>query len=410
MFLTKLAIKNLIRHKVRTLITAGIIAIAIFFYILLDGLILGMTNMSYDSVIDYQSGHIQIADNIYWEDMDKLPLRNLIAESDSIIEIIKAAPGYEAYSEEVDFTAMLNNGVNELPVLGKGIVPERFLQVYSLSDKFAEGSMFANGEYRAVMGYKLAELMNVTVGDYLTLLVRDKNSTFNTIDVEISGLLKTLNPTINRTIVYLPLDIVQKDLSIPDELSKIIIRLENKNMSTQSAEYIEKRLPEKNLGVHVWQNLEAISIAGAKNAGNQLIMVIILLIAGIAIVNTVILAALERMEEIGMMKAMGLEVREIVYTFVMESTGIGLLGGVIGVLMGIPAVFLMTRFGIDWTMLVNVDMAAFGIPVMGKLYSAWHIAAFVRVFFFGIIVSFLSSILPAYWAAKKDPVKAIYHR
>lgn len=410
MFLTKLAIKNLVRHKVRTLITAGIIAIAIFFYILLDGLILGMTNMSYDSVIDYQSGHIQIADNVYWEDMDKLPLRNLIAENDSIIDIIRSTPGYEAYSEEVDFTAMLNNGINELPVIGKGIVPEHFLQVYDLDDKFIEGNMFAAGEYRAVIGYKLAELMNVEVGDYLTLLVRDKNSTFNTIDVEIAGLLNTLNPAINRTTVYIPLDIAQNDLSVSGELSKIIIRLEDKNMSVKSAEYIAEHIPSENLGVHIWQNLEAISIAGAKNAGNQLIMFIILLIAGIAIVNTVILAALERMEEIGMMKAMGLEVREIVYTFVMESTGIGLLGGVIGVLMGIPAVFVMTKFGVDWTVLVNVDMAAFGLPVIGKLYSAWHISAFVKVFLFGIIVSFLSSILPAYWAAKKDPVKAIYHR
>ena len=58
------------------------------------------------------------------------------------------------------------------------------------------------------------------------------------------------------------------------------------------------------------------------------------MIAAIAIINTVILAALERMREIGTMKAMGLEVREIVYLFVMESTGIGILGGLIGLVMG----------------------------------------------------------------------------
>ncbi len=111
-----------------------------------------------------------------------------------------------------------------------------------------------------------------------------------------------------------------------------------------------------------------------------------------------------------MMKAMGLQNNEVVYTFVLESIGIGILGGVIGVLMGIGGVWMMITYGLDFEAMFGMDMASFGMPVIGKVYGVWNPAAFVKVVSFGIIVSFLASIWPAYRAADKDPVKTIYHR
>ena len=54
-------------------------------------------------------------------------------------------------------------------------------------------------------------------------------------------------------------------------------------------------------------------------------------------------------------------------------------------------------------------MASFGLPVLGKIYAVWNPIAFIEVFAFGVLVSLLASILPAYWAADKDPVESIYH-
>ena len=301
--------------------------------------------------------------------------------------------------------------MNELPVMGKGINPEKYFEVFNYEDQIIEGSMFKEGEYKAVIGKTLADLMNVGINDYIILLVKDRNETFNTIDVEISGIVNTSNPNINRNVVLLPIDVVQQSLNIDNRVSKIIITLDNRGNAKKAGIQLRETM-DKSTGneVYVWNELDAISIAGAKNAGNQMIMSIILLIAAIAIINTVILAALERMEEIGMMKALGLEVKEIVYTFVLESAGIGLLGGLIGLIMGVFGVWLLTAFGIDWGAMVSMDMASFGIPVIGKMYGAWNIAAFIKVFLFGLIISIVSSILPAHWAADKDPIKAIYHR
>ena len=411
LFLTKLAFKNLVRHRNRTIFTSIIIAMAIVIYIFFDSLIGGMTELSYETIIDYESGHLQVMAEGYWEEEDELPLDNLITVDEGLLAEVKNLSGYKASLAELSFSALLSNGIDDLPVIGKGIIPEDFLAVFNLDKQFVEGDIFRQDEYKAVLGKRLAELMDLGIGDYITLLVKDRNNSFNTIDVEIAGLLHTGNPNVNQNIVYLPLELARQALDVEGQASKIIIRLEDKGQAARVAEELELDLKNKNsrLAVYSWEDLEAFSFLGAAEMEKKVILTIILVIAAIAIINTVILAALERMEEIGMMKALGLQNREIVYTFVLESTGIGIIGGIIGIILGLATVWFLSVYGLDFEALYGMDMASFGLPVLGKIYAVWNPIAFIEVFAFGVLVSLLASILPAYWAADKDPVESIYH-
>lgn len=412
MFLIKMALKNLARHRNRTLITSSIIAFAIFFYIVFDSLIGGMVEMSYKSIIDYEAGHLQVMTEEYWEEEDEAPLKNLLTMEEQMMTAVKSLEGYKGASPELSFMALLNDGVSELPVIARGIIPEDFTETFPFRDQFVEGGMFSSGEAKVVLGKRLAELLQLKTGDYILLVFKDKMESYNTIEAEIAGLIHTGNPHVNQNIVYLPLALAQQALNLQDQVSKVIIRLQDKNSAMKLAQKLKDQIKnfDNGLGVYSWRQLEAVSFAGAKQSGNQLILAIILMIAAIAIINTVILAALERMTEIGMMKSMGLQVKEIIFTFVLESTGIGVIGGVAGALLGLGGVGLMTRFGIDFAALYGFDLGAFGVPVLDRIYGVWNPAAFIEVFVFGVIISLLSSILPAYWAADKDPIKAIYHR
>jgi len=411
MFLTRLAYKNLIRHKNRTIITSIIIAFAIFFYLIMDSLIGGMTQMSYDTIIEYEAGHIKLADQKYWAEKEELPLDNLLPEADEIFKIITDNPNYLNYLKELNFSARLNNGINELPVVAKGIEAAEFLNIFDLDNKFVKGKMFSEDKYQAVLGKRLADLMKLKVGDYFTLLVKDKYETFNTIDLEIAGLLQTINPNLNNNYVYLPLKISQSSLNVGQNLTDIIIKLEDKDQAEITAVELKNDLNTDfpALAAYPWQQLEAVTIASAKQAGNRLVMIIILLIAAIAIINTVILAALERMKEIGMMKSLGLKKSEIIYIFIVESTGIGILGGIIGLIMGLVGVLVMTNYGIDFTQMTGIELSKFGVPIIGEMYGIWNPNSFILVFTFGVVVSFLAAILPAYWAAAKDPVDALHY-
>lgn len=415
LFLTRLAFKNLTRHRNRTVITSIIIAFAVLTYILYDSLIGGMSEMSYATILDYEAGHLQVVTDAYWQaekEEKELPLEHLLMFDDELDREIQGVEGFVAAAPELHFFARLSNGLDELPVLAKGIDPEAMRGVFALEKQFVEGSMFALDEAKAVMGKRLADLMELTVGDYITLLVKDKAGHFNTIEAEIAGLVHTSNPNVNQNIIYLPLPLVAQRLNVGGGVSKVMIRLENKETAPKRAAELAGRIKkiDGRLAVYPWQELEAVTFIGAVELEKRVIFAIILLIGAIAIINTVILAALERMGEIGMMKALGLQNKEVVFTFVLESTGIGILGGVAGIMMGMTGVGLLAKYGVDFGGMVGLDITTFGMPIIGKIYGVWNPAAFVRVFLFVVLTSLLASILPAYWAADKDPVKTIYHR
>ncbi len=414
MFITKLGLRNLFRHKKRTVITAILISLAILIYLLTDSLMTGMYGLSFDNIINLESGQIQIADPAYWEEKDELPLENMMIVSDQLKSEIQNTKQYQAMAEQLRFSARMNNGIDEMPVTAIGIKAAQHHQVFTTENYIMEGQFFNSGEYQAVLGQSLAELMELSIGDYITLLVRTEGGTFNTIDLEISGLLKTPNPGINSSTVYMPLVIAQQSLNIGNKISQIVVRLD------ANRDNIEPIVKELNEGLNVlgmdfqgysWKDSarNVIAFSEAQSVETVAILSIILLIAAVGIINTTILAALERMKEIGMMKALGLKENEIIRAFMVEAAGIGVIGGLIGWLLSIAGVYYLAEIGISFNQLAGEELS-FGMPIVDVIYGTWNIPAFIFIFVFGVVVAVLASILPALWAAKKDPIKAIYHK
>jgi len=411
-FSLKLGLKNLTRQKRRNIITIFVIAFSFFGYLFMDSIMGGMEEMSFSNIKNYDTGNIQVMHPEYWEDKEKLPLENLIYLNQDTIDSIKNMDGVIGISPELRFQASLNNGIDETVVLGLGISPEQYSEVFATKNYIFEGSMFAPGESKAVIGVRLAELMDLKVNDYITLLIRTKEDTFNTIDVEISGLLNSPNPMINNGIVFVPLDIAQQALNIGNGVSLFALKTAsgNEDKITKALMDIFK---EKNLDLkaYSWRESAAsvIALSAAKKGGAATILSVVLLIGMIGIINNVILSALERTGEIGMMKALGMREWEIVFVFMVEATGIGILGGLAGCLIGFAGISYMAKYGFDLSYMGG-DMSEFGIPILDKIYGTWNIPAFSLLFILSVMVALLSSIIPAYWAAHKDPVKAIYHR
>ncbi len=412
MFSFKLGLKNLTRQKRRNILIILVIAFAFSSYLLMDSLMNGMEEMSFDNIKNYDTGNIQVAYPEYWEDRDELLLENLIVLNQDMEESIKSTDGILGMSPELRFKANLNNGIDEVAVRGVGISIEQYNQVFNTQNFIVEGSMFAPGESKAVIGTSLAELMDLKVNDYITLLVRTKEDTFNTIDIEIAGLVRAPNPMINNGIVFVPLDVARQALNVGNAVSMIALKTVSGDEDT-----VTKALTDsfKNKGLDLkaysWKESAAsvIALSAAKKGGIGAVLSVVLLIGMLGIINNVILSALERTEEIGMMKALGMREWEIVFVFMVEATGVGILGGLAGCLLGYAGVNALVKYGFSIAY-IGGDGSDFGIPILDRIYGAWNYPAFSFLFILGVIIAVLSSILPSYWAARKDPVKAIYHR
>ena len=412
MYLIRLAIKNLTRHKKRTLLTAGIIALAVVFYIFLDSLMLGMKNKALSNIIDFESGHIQVANKNYWEQRGEFPLENLMDNEEEIIKKIEKLEGIKGISPQLKFFARLNNGIDEIPVPVEGIIAQNEKEVFAKGKYFIEGNYFSQGEYKAVLGKNLADLMGLKNGDYFTLLFKTKNETFNTIDLKISGLLETPNPNINSNRIFIPLSIAQKVLNVDNKISQYALRVDDKEVA-EEIDFLNKELNGE-IAAFPWQDSASsmIKLSQAQEIESEIILGIILIIAVLGIINSIILAGIERVEEIGMMKALGMKEREIILTFVYESTGIGVIGAFIGAAFSFVGVGLFQKYGIDFFKLMGTDydFSDFGMPIMGRVYGEWNPETFLFIIVFVILISSIVSIFPAMWAAKKEAAKAIHHK
>jgi len=406
-----MALKNLLRHKRRTLITSLIIAFAILIYILTDGLMIGLTDMSFRNIIDLESGHLQVANYDYWEDRKELPLKNLITPSEEIEVKIKNVEGLKAYTKRLNFSVNLNNGIDELPVTGVGIDINNDKKVFELEEHIIECRMPEIDTKEIVIGAQLAELMDFELGSYAIMLIRTEDKTFNTIDGEIVGLLNTPHPTLNENSVFIPLKTAQNSLDVDKKITHYAVRVQNQEQGITAAEELNQKLENK-IKAYSWKKSSEslVTMLEMQDIETQVILAIILTLAAVGVVNTVILSALERMEELGMMKALGMHEKEIIFVFMGEAAGIGFIGGVIGIIIGSLGIWMFNLYGLDMSFFTGGGDINYGFPLTGIIYAGWELSSYIFVFVYGMIVSILASILPARWAARKDPVKSIYHR
>jgi len=411
MLLIKIALRNLARHKKRTIFTAIVIAVAICFYVFADALIFGMMDSSYENITEYEYGHIQLMAEEYWQDKDDLPLQNLISLDQDLLDQLVERPEVTGYAPRLDFTAELTDGRDSIPLVGRGIDLEQEANNFRINDSLVEGSYLEAGEPQAVIGQNLAEDMELNVGDFLMLIVRTKDESFNVIDLTVSGIINTPNPYINDNVVFLPIDLARDTLLVDSDVSShISLKLTDRELAASSSAEISELLATVSTEYksYSWEEDAEDLIVMQEYSDMVLILVlgVILLLAMAGIANTVILSVIERLKEIGMMKAMGMKVKEVTFLIGLEAAGIGVLGGLLGVILGAGAVYLLTSYGINIYAGMEGEL---DLPIsMAVIYGSWKPGTFIFVFIYSIVVSFISGLIPAYWGAKKEPVDILH--
>ena len=123
-----------------------------------------------------------------------------------------------------------------------------------------------------------------------------------------------------------------------------------------------------------------------------------LVVASLGIVNTLVMAILERRREIGVLKALGAADRVVQGLFFAEAAAMGLLGGVLGVVLG-ALIGRALNFGTD------VYLSRQQLPAVAVAAVPWWMVAFAILF--SILVSLAAGIYPASRAAKLNPVEAL---
>ena len=325
----QVAYKNLLRKKVRSVLT--LIGIALSAWVLVS--LLGF-NHGYKTAlnkdIDNMGFQLMIMAKGCPYEAATMMLKGgtgLRYMKQSILETIEKEPEVEKT------TPMLMQAVFD-PNKGEsggiaaylGVEPKSFSEMKTFL-KFRQGGWFTDeNAYEAVMGYEAAELEQREVGDMT--LIPEKNIQF-----KVVGILDRTGTQDDGTI-FVPLKTLQKIFNKTDELTTIGIKVKKDADSNR----LEKKL-------YTLPDVQVVSLAQVKQTIMRLIStakvmvlstaLIAILIAMVGVINTILMSVHERFQEIGILKTIGAMPWDIFKLIWTETIILCTIGGVLGVILAL---------------------------------------------------------------------------
>lgn len=406
----RIALRNLLRYKRRTLLTATLVTLGVVFVLVFSAISGSFKEMMIGQITDSMMGHLQIHRKGYVAAIENLPLNMNIKPNgfQKLETILKQEQGVAAYSPRIKFGGMFSNFMETTNIRLNGVYPEKeFATVPLLPDRITNGAKaLKRGEI--LVPELLAKGMNVKPGDTVVLVATNQNGSVNGKQFIVGGILESATGPGGRD-GYIHFDDAVELLRMEQpEVSEIAVRirdfsklhkLEKRLKSAVTAEH--NQLGKPLFELHTWEDLSPFAkIAKMLNLMTIFIKVMLIAIVLISIMNVMIMAVFERIREIGTIAAIGTPPATIRSLFLAEGLCLGLFGAVIGNLLGIGIVLI-------------VDLAhltfSFGQQTGLVLKASVAPSDVVFVSLIVVVVSVLATLQPALKASKMEPIDALRH-
>jgi putative ABC transport system permease protein len=412
----KIAFRNILRHKRRTLLSAITIAFGLMLFILFDSLLSGIDRSSMENMVNLTDGSLKIYSKGYAAEKMAYPLKYGIDDIGSLRRYVKTLPEVSGVTPRIAFLTEIINGERSLRTVGSVIQPDTDPKVFTLPKYINAGRFFSKGNMQEViLGKKLAGDLGVGVGDTVLLNTRTRFEANNAVDFEVVGLLETPAPFINESGIFITFQAANQFLDVQDLVTELDIHVpwsktEDINVYLQQINTlrnkINARFPSLNVNTFHDINSAFIEMMAGKRKAQSMLTFFILLIGAVGIVNTILMSVYERIREVGVLRALGIQPHEIRRMFLYEGVLIGLVGGLMGIVASFLVNIWMVNAGMDFTfMMKNIDSSQ--MPISGVFYGQWNIQTFFVALFLGTVISALAAIVPARKAAKITPIQCL---
>ncbi len=406
----KIAIRNLLRYKRRTALTATLITLGVVFVLVFGAIAGSFKNMMVGQITDSILGHLQIHRKGYVAAIENLPL-NMNIKPDGyrkIEDILKQEQAVEAYSPRIKFGGMFSNFMETTNIRLNGVYPDKeFATAPRLPGRITSGRKeLKQGEI--LIPELLAKGMNVKVGDTVVIVATNQSGSVNGKQFMVGGILESATGPGGRDGYIHFTDAVDLLRMEQPEISEVAIRL--KNFGKLSS--VEKKLasvlePEKSpqgtpaFELHSWEFLSPFAkIAKMLDMMNKFIRAMLVAIVLVSIMNVMIMAVFERIKEIGTIAAIGTPPSTIRSLFLVEGLCLGLFGIVAGNLLGGLIILMVNLSGMTFS---------FGQQTGLVLKASLSLPEIVIVSLIVLIVSVLATLQPALKASKMEPIDALRH-
>ncbi|AIW21815.1 ABC transporter permease [Vibrio coralliilyticus] len=340
----RIAYLNLLRNRRRSVLSALIITIAVFALTSAGGFGL-YTYESLQESTARDTGHLTISIRGFFEKDEDMPLANGLEDSAVVYKQLISNPDIRGIQPRIEFTGLVSNGNKSTIFVGTGVNEREFdmkgpfldvRQGKTLSD--VRSSRYQPSEPEVMLGVDLARNLNVSIGDWITVLATTSDGALNALDFKVHGIYSTGVPDLDKRQLYLHIESVQ-ELLVSDKVSTLSVFLYETQNTLKLQSWVEDQLaslPHRQaLEVTPWQQ-RAFFYTKVKDLYDRIFGImgaVMSLVVFVALFNTMTMSVTERTREIGTLSALGTYPAEIVAGFVREAAllaGIGtLLGGLL---------------------------------------------------------------------------------
>ena len=406
----KLAWRNMWRNWRRTLIASVAIVLGLILLIFMDSLIRGSDQAIYGNAVRLYGGNVQVHAPGYRDMAKRLPLLPL-ADGDFVVEKVSEQPNVLNASKRINTGGMVSSREGAQPVNITAIEPESESAVSLVAENITLGRFLTAEDRDSILiSQELADLLDVSVNDRITLMGRRMDQSMRQRTMDIVGIFDLGMGEAERGLVYINLPAAQTLYDLRDEETEVAVTLEQIGQEDELIASLKPELSGYEIDSFYTLQPEIQQALATKSSFTAGLGFIVLLMASIGIFNIMLMAVYERTREMGVLGALGMKGRQLMSLFMLEGTFIGLFSAILGCTLSWLLVRAVASVGLNWGALVDTSGAGDVYALVGDvLYPSIPL---VNIIYYGvavIIIAAVASLVPALQAVRSEPAESLHH-
>ncbi len=422
MMTLKIALRNIFRHKARSVITLSTIVFGCVALIFIGGYFEDIFKQLRESYIRSQVGHIQIFKKGFNENGKADPYLYLLEDDEQIKAMIKAIPEVKFIAARLNFSGLISTGETTIVFLGQGLEAQyeqtvleketKDLRAFLKTSKagspvISSGQgLVENDQRQLILGKGLAQTMDAQVDSTITLLTNTVYGSTNAMDMNVKGVFYTSAKDYDDMFLRLPLKTAQKLLNT-QSVGSWVVWLNKTEDTDKVYDSLTAMIAQKELNLELrrWEDLADFynKTVAMFNKFYLIMRIVTGIIVVLGIFNTLNMAVMERISEIGTLMALGVRRSGVMKLFLLEGLLLGTVGGVFGVIAGMIVVSLVSSVGITMPPPPGASISWLSTP---QFIPSLAVSTFVL----SVIVGGFSALFPAYKASRLQITTALRYR
>ncbi|HLF53077.1 ABC transporter permease [Flavobacterium sp.] len=400
--LTKIASRNIWRSKKRSLIIIAAVSFGLWAGIFMTAFYNGVIEQRINTAISSELSHLQLHHPEFRKDYE---IKYYLPQGRKILQKIGEDSKTKAIAGRVIIKGMIASASGSSGITINGVMPVEEQNLTNLSKKIIKGNYFnPNKSNEIILSERLRKKLKLNHNKKAILTFQDSEGNLASGAFRITAIYKTVNSPYDDSNVFVKINDIDSLSGIPKEINEIAVLLKSSKTLEESQNSLKLEFPK--LEIQNWKEI-APELGYTVSVGDKMMFIfmgIILLALGFGIVNTMMMAVLERTRELGMLMALGMNKFKIFMMIVLETFFLIIAGCPFGILLALITIGITQRTGIDFSQYSDA-YSSFGYSSV--FYPSLSARQFFIMIILVLITAFVSALFPARRALRLNPAESL---